>query len=277
MSHTRAGLSLNKKNICTMNRSFLVGRFLTSHAGAFRYRNRTIGDIEHLSPEILEDRFHRRALRFHAARQRYSLSMQLALSLALLVIIGAFNLDFRPRNSVPLAASAQEVVTVQEIIQTRQIVKPPPPPRPPVPIEVPDDLVLEEDDLDLDASLDLTTTLLPTGPPPPDEEDESLEDPFEIFEFVEEMPSIIGGQAALIAALEYPIVARRAGLDGTVIVQVVIGPDGMPSEPAVVRSAHEILDEAAVDAVMQLQFNPGRQRGRAVRVYLAIPVRFRLT
>ena len=259
-----------------MNRSFLIGRFLTSHAGAYRYKDRPTHNIKGLSPDLLEERFRSRALRFHAERHRHSLSMQFALALALLVIIGAFKLDFQTSNSQPLVASAQEIVTLQEIIQTRQIVKPPPPPRPPVPVEVPDDIVLEDEDLDLDASLDLTASLVPVGPPPPVEE-EPVEDAFEIFEFVEEMPTIIGGLAALTAAVEYPLLARRAGIEGTVVVQVVVEPDGKPSDPTVTRSAHEILDQAAVDAVMQQRFNPGRQRGRPVRVHMAIPVRFKLT
>jgi protein TonB len=70
--------------------------------------------------------------------------------------------------------------------------------------------------------------------------------------------------------------ARKAGLEGLVIVQVVVETNGVPTDPQVVRSPGAALDEAAVNAVMQLRFKPGMQRGKPVRVRYAMPVRFRL-
>ena len=109
--------------------------------------------------------------------------------------------------------------------------KPPPPPRPPIPVEVPNDVILEDDDLPLGDPLEFTA--LPLSPPPlPDKKPEALED--EIFLVVEEMPAIIGGQAALFAALTYPIVAQRAGIEGMVIIEITVEPDGTPSNPKVI-------------------------------------------
>ena len=257
-----------------MNRSFLIGRFLPSHAGGYRYQPRAIN--AHLSADEMATGFSRRVQRFQKQQRRYFASMQLALIIAMLVVIGAFNLDFRARDTQPLYNLTQDLVTMQEVIQTTQLVKPPPPPRPPIPVEVPNDEILEDEELDLDASLTLDPIFVAGPPPPPEDEGRALEED-EIFEFVETMPTIVGGQAALFAALNYPMAAQRAGIDGTVVIRVVIQPDGSATDPTVIRNAHEMLDEEALRAVMELEFTPGRQRGKAVPVMLAIPVRFKLT
>ena len=257
-----------------MKRSFLIGRFLQSHASSYRYRARNHRTWDSLPPAVRQLRARMRALRYYRKRNRYSLLLQAAFALALLTVIGAFNLDIRFRSGVDVTAAEQELVTMQEVIQTRQIVKPPPPPRPPVPVEVPDDVLLEDEVLDLDASLTLDLLHLP--PPPPMEEPEEEVYSDEIFELVESMPSIIGGQAALVAEVKYPLLAQRAGIEGLVIVQVVVEPSGMPSDPRVIRSVNETLDEEAVRAVLEQRFTPGMQRDQAVRVLMNIPVRFRL-
>src|SRR5690625_6539257 len=103
--------------------------------------------------------------------------------------------------------------------QTQQIEQPPPPPRPPVPIEVPNDEILEDDFLDLDATLDLAPPIAAAPPPPPPsaaEEAEAAEP--EIFVIVEEMPGLIGGLAAIQGNIRYPEIARTAGVEGRVAV-----------------------------------------------------------
>ena len=257
-----------------MNRSFLIGRFLPSHAGCYRYQPR--GAAAHLSAEQMAAGFIHRVQRFQKQQRRYVALMQFAVVLAMLVVIGAFNLDFRPKQSEPVYNMRQDLVSMQEVIQTRQLVKPPPPPRPPIPVEVPNDEILDDEPLDLDASLTLEPIFATAPPPPPIDKERAYEE-VEIFEFVETMPTIVGGQAALAAELNYPIAAQRAGIDGMVIVRVVVQPDGTPEDPTVIKEAHELLDQEALRAVMELEYSPGLQRGKAVPVLLAIPVRFRLT
>jgi protein TonB len=98
----------------------------------------------------------------------------------------------------------------------------------------------------------------------------------EVFIVVEEMPQVIGGTQAVYKHLEYPPVARMAGIEGMVVVQFVVNTNGEPVNLEVVRSAAPPLDEAALAAVEKLRFIPGKQRGTPVRVKMAIPIRFRL-
>jgi protein TonB len=96
------------------------------------------------------------------------------------------------------------------------------------------------------------------------------------FVIVENMPEVIGGYEQIVKDVVYPELARKAGITGVVVVQVLITEDGKPQNPRILRSASEILDKAAVAAILKQTFKPGRQRGRAVRVQMSIPVTFRL-
>lgn len=207
------------------------------------------------------------------------MTVQIGLVMSLFVITALVRAPLLPEGSAfDVSLAEQETVQMEEIQQTQQVEKPPPPPRPPIPVEVPNDEILDDEDLDLDVTLDLDEPLydLPPPPPTPVQDSEETADELEIFVVVEQMPEIIGGSQKVYEYLEYPPIARQAGMEGLVVIQVVVNQDGMPVEPLVARSAGEVLDRAAVDAVMKLRFVPGKQRGRPVRVRFSIPIRFRL-
>ena len=211
-------------------------------------------------------------------KRAYRMTLMFGLLLSLGTLTGLMRADFQGSDSgLDIQLQQQEVVQMEEIEQTTQEMKAPPPPRPPVPVEVPNDVVFEDVELDLDVTLDLDAEILDIPPPPPTPiEDEEEDAEPEIFVVVEQMPTIIGGNARIYELLDYPEIARQAGIEGMVVVQVVIQPDGTPAAPVIARSAGDVLDEAATNAVMQLTFVPGKQRGKAVSVRLAIPIRFRL-
>lgn len=78
--------------------------------------------------------------------------------------------------------------------------------------------------------------------------------------------------------LEYPEVLRQAGIEGTVLVEVVLDTLGR-AEPASVRvmsSAHPLFDREALAVVAGSRYRPGRVSGRAVRVRIRVPVAFEL-
>ena len=98
----------------------------------------------------------------------------------------------------------------------------------------------------------------------------------EVFDVAEVMPELVGGLPALAAAIVYPADARAEGAEGTVVVQFVVLEDGSVTEAEATRSPDARLSRAAVEAVRQMRFVPGRQRGRVVKVRYAVPVTFRL-
>jgi protein TonB len=73
---------------------------------------------------------------------------------------------------------------------------------------------------------------------------------------------------------DFPESARRAHLDGMVILEAVITTAGDVREIRVLRSANPLLDEAAVRAVRRWRYRPATLNGRAVPVYLTVTVTF---
>jgi protein TonB len=77
---------------------------------------------------------------------------------------------------------------------------------------------------------------------------------------------------------DYPRQARLDSLRGTVVVRVIVGPDGRvePASPQIVRSLPQ-LDGAVLAAVRRWRFSaPVDPQGRPVRVFLEIPFQFSL-
>lgn len=211
-------------------------------------------------------------------RNNYLFRIQLSLAISLLLVIGAFRaaLPSGP-GSLEIISERLEVVHLEEIEQTRHQLPPPPAPTPPPPIEVPDERVTEDVTLDLDFELDLTQRVAPPpppapasppAPPPPTEP--------EIFTIVEQPPVLIGGLAEVQRRVRYPEIARQAGISGVVHVQFVIDEEGRVTDPVCLRDPGGGTCEAAIAAVRDARFEPGRQRGRVVRVRYAMPIRFQL-
>jgi len=206
-------------------------------------------------------------------KKRYPLFIELGMVMTLAVLIVAFRLDMSVNDDFEVTLQEQEVVQMEEIQQTQQIEKPPPPPRPPVPVEVPNDEVLDDVDLDLDVSLDLDDMIDLPPPPPPAEEEE--EEP-EIFVIVEQSPELIGGLAGLQKKIRYPEIAKKAGVEGRVYLQFVVDEQGNVHDPIVTRGIGAGCDEEAIRAIMDAKFKPGRQRGKAVKVKMSLPITFKL-
>jgi TonB family protein len=75
---------------------------------------------------------------------------------------------------------------------------------------------------------------------------------------------------------EYSEEARKAKWQGTVVLWVVVGPDGRAHEIRVQRSLGMGLDEKAMEAVRSWKFEPAKKDGQPVAVQVNIEVNFRL-
>lgn len=200
----------------------------------------------------------------------HTLFIEVGLIIALLVFIVAMKVDIKQKKKEILFVEQQEVITMEEVVKTKQIEHPPPPPRPPVPVAVPNDEIIEEQVLNINAEIEIDQKLeLPDEPPQTEEEED-------FFIAVEQMPELIGGLAGLQRSIRYPEMARKAGIEGRVIVQFIVNEDGSVENPHIIRGIGGGCDEEALRAVSQVKFNPGRQRGKAVRVQYSLPVVFRL-
>jgi protein TonB len=90
------------------------------------------------------------------------------------------------------------------------------------------------------------------------------------YVYVEELP-----EAVTRVAPQYPDLAREASVDGTVMVQALVGKDGRVKDTRVVKSI-PMLDAAAVAAVRQWVFKPALSNNKPVAVWVAVPVNFTL-
>lgn len=117
--------------------------------------------------------------------------------------------------------------------------------------------------------------MLVTEPVKPKEEENT------VFEYVEQMPSFPGGDAALMQYLskniKYPPLAEENGIQGRVICTFVVERDGSVSDIRIKRGVDPSLDKEAMRVVSAMpKWIPGRQNGQMVRVKYTLPVTFRL-
>lgn len=98
----------------------------------------------------------------------------------------------------------------------------------------------------------------------------------DFFVAVEDMPEPIGGLKSIQEKIHYPEIAKRAGIEGKVYVLAFINENGDVVSAKIIKGIGAGCDEAALDAVKQTKFNPGRQRGKAVKVQVSIPISFKL-
>ncbi len=110
----------------------------------------------------------------------------------------------------------------------------------------------------------------PPPPPPPDEKEPVY------FIAVEKMPKPIGGIAAIQKKIVYPELAKRAGVQGRVFVKAYVDEQGKVKKVELIKGIGAGCDEAAMKAVKEAKFRPGKQRGKKVNVQVTIPIVFSL-
>jgi TonB family protein len=74
---------------------------------------------------------------------------------------------------------------------------------------------------------------------------------------------------------EYPQHGVFGRVQGTVVLELIIGSDGSPREIKVVRSLSSELDDAAIKAVKKWKFAPATKDGEPVPVKVNLEVSFR--
>jgi len=75
----------------------------------------------------------------------------------------------------------------------------------------------------------------------------------------------------------YPMIARRRGLEGRVVLRVLVDVDGAVRSVEVAQSStHAVLDDAAAAALRRWRFDPARRAGVPVAAEVEVPIAFRL-
>jgi TonB family protein len=90
------------------------------------------------------------------------------------------------------------------------------------------------------------------------------------YPYVEQLPEVV-----LKVPASYPAEARKAGIQGTVMLQALVMEDGTVLDTKILKGI-PLLDDAAVDCVRQWRFKPALDKGKPVPVWVAVPIKFSL-
>ena len=197
----------------------------------------------------------------------------------LALVIMAFQWESNSDTVANLGVLDAQFEETLEIPQTKQDVPPPPPPQVQQTqiVEVANDEIIQETKVSFDAEITEETQIVPQEIK---EEAPAEEVVSEIFLVVEEPQSFPGGQAGIAKFLQdnirYPEMAKQAGIDGRVFVQFVVNEKGSIDNVEVLKGIGGGCDEEAVRVVKLMKWNPGKQRGKPVKVRMSLPIKFTL-
>ncbi|MCZ6899438.1 MAG: energy transducer TonB [Bacteroidetes bacterium] len=201
------------------------------------------------------------------------------LVISLLLVIMAFEWKFYDDISVmDLGQVEDNFEDMMDIPPTEQPPPPPPVIQQPQIIEVPDEEEIE-DEIEVNLDVEITEETVIEEIVFEEAPEEEVAD--EIFTVVEDQPTPIGGMSAFYKyigkKLKYPPQARRMGIEGKVFVQFVVDKDGSITDVKAVKGIGAGCDEEAVRVIGSApKWKPGKQRGRAVKVRMILPITFKL-
>ena len=95
------------------------------------------------------------------------------------------------------------------------------------------------------------------------------------FIFVEEQPKPVN-MAEIQKAIGYPQVARDAGIEGAVVIRVLVNEKGRYLRHKIINSVHPVLDKAVEKQLPNLRFTPAIQGGKPIKFWVNIPFNFKL-
>ncbi|MFQ5864667.1 MAG: M56 family metallopeptidase [bacterium] len=101
-----------------------------------------------------------------------------------------------------------------------------------------------------------------------------------VFVPYDQPPKPVGGFAAIVNNLKYPELARKAGIEGKVIVQICIDVDGEIVDTKILKNIGDGQNgcgEAAINALKGVKWTPGLKDGQPVKVWVAVRVVFKLS
>jgi periplasmic protein TonB len=98
---------------------------------------------------------------------------------------------------------------------------------------------------------------------------------------VDEAPLRVGGAVTRPEKISgpqpvYTEMARKARVQGVVIVEAIIDENGNVTNARVLKGLPMGLDKAAIDAVQRWKFKPATLQGRPVKVYYSLTVNFQV-
>lgn len=170
--------------------------------------------------------------------------------------------DFKPYE-LPYEAPI-ELVIPDEIIVPEA---PKEVPQPAIPVEVSEEAGVEDADVEIPPNVFTSVTDMPIVARTDDHPAKELE-----FYAFDEAPVLIESTKPV-----YPEVAREVGIEGTVLLRLLVAEDGAVIEVDIIQSNVTLtMGEAAMAAARKYKFTPAKQRNVPVKAHVALPIIFKL-
>jgi len=213
------------------------------------------------------------ALEYEEDKKTMRIALAIAIVLHLILLVINFP-SFRKEEVVE--AKKPKIYVVQQVRfkppppkkqqeipkpKAKKVPIPDPTPEEPEPIRLPDEIEPQVDLPDTDVVFEI-----PEGPPPSPEP----EGPIQVG------GDVLPPEKTFAPQPQYTEIARKARLQGVVIVQAIIDKGGNVTNVKVLKGLGMGLDQAAVDAIKKWKFEPATLNGKPVAVYYNLTVNFRL-
>ncbi len=103
----------------------------------------------------------------------------------------------------------------------------------------------------------------------------------DVYDIVENPPLPTGGVEGwnqyLASSIRYPVSAREKGIEGTVVVGIVVNKEGKITNAKILKGIGGGCDEEALRVIKNSQdWEPGQQGGKEVNVRMRLPIHFKL-
>ena len=220
------------------------------------------------------------------ARADLQAQRPLLLSIGLFLSLVIVNLSFQAKQRIDSEVIDLRInqTSTDELLDIPVTEQSPPPPSVQLPkiIEVPDEeeIVKEmEVSFDVEVSAETKVQEITLNPEVTSGLEEEKAD--EIFVVVEESARPVNGMADFYkvtsSSIRYPAQARRMGVQGRVFVEFVVGKDGTLQDITVIKGIGTGCDEEAIRVIkLSPRWQPAKQRGKAVKQRIVLPLVFKL-
>lgn len=89
-------------------------------------------------------------------------------------------------------------------------------------------------------------------------------------------PEPIGGCEQISKLIIYPESARYSGIEGEVLVKLIVDSNGYVSKINVIKSLSKDCDSVVVETIKNIKFKPAKRNGHTVKTEVIVPIVFKL-
>lgn len=191
-------------------------------------------------------------------RLSYPVLFETGVIIALLLMIISMKIDLPEVNTSDLfyvEGDENALILPPSVSENISILKPPP--RPQIPVHIPDDKPIEPEPLELTEFNRFSQLMIPPLP-----QEIVVEPSYDLFKDIEQLPEIIGGEQAFRNSISYPLLARKAGVQGIVEVEFTVTETGKVLDPVIVKGLGYGCDKAVLNAIKLQRYKPGKKAGK---------------